>query len=41
MKCINMAEYDIVKAGVACNSETPIRLDKLLALMERNESYIF
>jgi len=36
-----MAEYDIVKAGVACKSETPIRLDKLLALMERNESYIF
>jgi len=41
MKCINMAEYDIVKASVACKSETPIRLDKLLALMERNESYIF
>jgi len=41
MKCINMALYDIVKAGVACQSETPIRLDKLLALMERNESYIY
>lgn len=41
MKSITMADYDIVKAGVACSSETPIRLDKLLALMERNESYIF
>ena len=41
MKTINIAAYDIVKAGVACQSETPIRLDKLLRLMERNESYIF
>jgi len=41
MKCINMMAYDIVKAGVACQSETPIRLDRLLALMERNESYIY
>ena len=41
MKCINMAGFRIVKAGVACRSETPIRLDKLLVLMERNESYIY
>jgi hypothetical protein len=41
MKSIDISGYDIVKAGVACQSETPIRLDKLLQLMERNESYIF
>jgi len=26
---------------VPCQSETPIRLERLLALMERNEEYIF
>ena len=41
MKCIDMSGYSIVKAGLACISETPIRLDKLLAMMERNESYIY
>jgi len=41
MKCINMTGYNIVKAGLACISETPIRLDNLLSMMERNEAYIF
>ena len=41
MKCINMAGFQIVKAGLACISEKPIRMDNLLSMMERNEAYIF
>lgn len=41
MKSIDISEYVVVKAGVACQSETPIGLETLVALMERNESYIY
>mgnify|MGYP001170897754 CR=1 FL=1 len=41
MKTVDVRDYTIVKAGVPCQSETPIRLERLVALMERNESYIY
>jgi len=41
MKTVDVRDYTIVKAGVPCQSETPIRLERLIALMERNESYIY
>jgi len=41
MKNIDVADYVVVKAGVACQSETPIGLEALVALMERNETYIY
>lgn len=41
MKTVDVSKFTVVKAGVPCQSETPIRLERLLALMERNEEYIF
>lgn len=36
-----MDDFRVVKAGVECQSETPISLEELVALMERNETYIY
>jgi len=41
MKSIHMDDFRVVKAGVECQSETPISLEELVALMERNETYIY
>jgi len=41
MKSIDVSAYVVVKAGVACQSATPIGLEALVALMERNETYIY
>ena len=41
MKTVDVSKFTVVKAGVPCQSETPIKLEWLVKLMERNEEYIY
>lgn len=41
MKTVDVSRFTVVKAGLPCESQTPIRLEHLVSVMERNEAYIY
>lgn len=41
MRVVERSAYRVVRAGVDCQLSTPFELDKLMAILERNEPYIF
>lgn len=41
MKRLDVESYNVVKAGQICELTTPCRMEQLMQIMEKNESYIF
>ena len=41
MKTVDIADYEVVKAGVPCQTSHPFKLETIINIMEKNETYIY